>query len=82
MVSHRHAYGSGHTFSDTVLHVRVLVFALNPLEQVNQQLGVVLQHVGLQVRQCDQLIQQLDKENVVFFTEPPAVQLQKPEGER
>ncbi|TNN73908.1 hypothetical protein EYF80_015925 [Liparis tanakae] len=31
------------------------------------------------VRQRDQLIEQLDEENMVLFTEHPSVQLQKPE---
>ena len=52
----------------------------HPPEKLNEQPGVVLHHVGLQVRQRDQLIQQLDEEDVVLFTEPPAVQLQKTES--
>lgn len=58
----------------------MLCFASHPLEKLNEQPGVALHHVCLQVRQRDQLIEQLDEEYVVLFTEPPAVQLQKPEG--
>ncbi len=57
-------------------------FVSHPLEQLDEQPGVALHHVRLQVRQRDQLVEQLDEENVVLFTEPPAVQLQKPEGWR
>lgn len=60
--------------------VCVCVFVSNPLEELDEQPGVALHHVRLQVGQRDQLIEQLDEENVVLFTEPAAVQLQEPEG--
>jgi len=59
--------------------VCVCVFVSHPLEELNEQPGVALHHVRLQVRQRDQLIEQLDEENMVLFTEHPSVQLQKPE---
>ena len=49
---------------------------------MDEQPGVALHHVGLQVGQRDQLVEQLDEEDVVLFAEPAAVQLQKPGGER
>lgn len=55
---------------------------LDSLEKLDEKPGVALHHVGLQVGQCYQLIQQLNKENMVLFTEPPAIQLQKPVRER
>ncbi len=62
------------------MHLRVCVS--HPLEKLNEQSGVALHHVRLQVWQRDQLIEQLDEENVVLFAEPPAVQLQKPDSGR
>ena len=49
---------------------------------MDEQPGVALHHVGLQVGQRDQLVEQLDEEEVVLFAEPAAVQLQEPGGER
>ena len=68
--------------SSDISYMRVCVYVSNPLEKLNEQPGVTLHHVGLQVRQRDQLIEQLNEENMVLFAEPPAVQLEKPEGER
>jgi len=54
------------------------VLLSNLLEKLNEQPGIALHHVRLQVWQCDQLIEKLDEENVVLFAELPAIQLQKP----
>lgn len=62
--------------------VCVCVLGAHSLEKLNEQPGVALHHVGLQVGQRDQLIEELDEENVVLFAEPSSVQLQKTEGER
>lgn len=61
------------------MHVRVYLVS-HPLEQRDEHPGVGLHHVRLQVRQRHQLEEQLDEEDVVILAEPPAVQLQKPEG--
>lgn len=47
----------------------------HPLEKMDEQPGVALHRVGLQIRKGDQLVEQLDEENVVLFAEPPAIQL-------
>lgn len=52
------------------------------LEELDEQPGVVLHHVGLQLGQRHQLVEQLDEEDVVLLAEPAAVQLQEPAGER
>lgn len=52
--------------------------AFHLLEKLDEQPGVALHHVRLQVGHCDQLVEQLDEEDVVLFAEPAAIQLQKP----
>lgn len=66
-----------------LIYVCVVMFVCaHALEKLNEEPGVALHHVRLQVRQRDQLVEELDEEDVVLLAEPPAVQLQKPEGER
>lgn len=60
------------------LHASVNVFY--PLEELNEQPGVALHHIWLQVWEGDQLVEEFDEEDVVVLTEPPAIQLQESEG--
>lgn len=53
---------------------------LHSLEELDEQPGVALHHVGLQLGQRHQLVEQLDEEDVVLLAEPAAVQLQEPAG--
>lgn len=55
---------------------------LHSLEELDEQPGVALHHVGLQLGQRHQLIEQFDEEDVVLLAEPAAVQLQEPAGGR
>lgn len=53
--------------------------AFYPLEELNEQPGVALHHIWLQVWEGDQLVEEFDEEDVVLLAEPPAIQLQKSE---
>lgn len=69
---------SGRPPNSEILLCTPVLPAFHPLEKLDEQPGVALHHVRLQLGQRDQLVEQLDEEDVVLFAEPAAVQLQKP----
>lgn len=69
---------SGRLPNSEILLCTPVLSEFHPLDKLDEQPGVALHHVRLQVGQRDQLVEQLDEEDVVLFAEPAAVQLQKP----